>query len=106
MNTIHRTALVMIKMAADRGDVEEIWKQVEHLPKQIPVLLVEAGDFLEIYEETQFGIEEAEMLEQRLTNIRDFLRPLLHNKGVRFDPDIAQSDGQTIEEWDAASGRR
>jgi hypothetical protein len=58
---------------------------------------VTPADLLEMLEECRWRDGDAEELEGRLNNIRDTLRFILHDAGVRVDPDIAQNDGNNEE---------
>lgn len=54
---------------------------------------VETSDLLEMLEESHWRYGDTEELEGRLNTIRDTLRFILHDAGVRRDPGIAQNDG-------------
>lgn len=55
---------------------------------------VDNDDLLQMLEQCQWWEGSVEELEGRLNNIRDTLRFILHDAGVRIDPDIADNDGE------------
>jgi len=61
--------------------------------RNMATIEVENKDLLEMLDECQWRHGDVEELEGRLNNIRDTLRFILHDAGVRIDPDIEQNDG-------------
>lgn len=53
---------------------------------------VEIKDLEDMLKESQWRDNNVNELEGRLNNIRDTLRFILHDTGIRSDPDITQND--------------
>jgi hypothetical protein len=66
--------------------------------KNMNTVNVSHNDLFDMFEQTQWREGSVEDLEGRLNNIRDTLRFILHDAGVRIDPDIAANDGTPLAE--------